>query len=147
MKAKDIEIQIYTKSNKELLKFLHDNYNFTGLKKLKSFKSNIDQLKVMERDLLEHGISRMKALEDIFDLSKFLGPTIVLILAVLTTYNSFFESILPFGKLLFSLIVLVGVFLYISYQVGVIKGDRAVVIYFRSQLEFALEEKSRKENL
>lgn len=137
-----IKRKILTGSNEELSKYTQRLYFYSHYP---SISGNFDKLEELDIKTIEYGIIRMQALEDNFDLSKFLAPTIAILLAALSAYSDFFQKVFLkdsyVWQFVFNLVVIVGSFIYVSIIIGETRGKRLSAIYFKSILQYAKEQK------
>ncbi|TYS17100.1 hypothetical protein FZC78_10820 [Rossellomorea vietnamensis] len=113
-----------------------------------SFQKSFDKFPMLDLKVIEYGLIRMKTLEDSNDLSKFLPPVIVLILAFIASYNDFFKQTffndILFLQVGFPLVILLVVYLFLTKTIGDTRRSRAAVIYFNGLLQYA-KDKNDKE--
>lgn len=86
----------------------------------------------------------MCVLEEFYDLSKFLAPLVVFLLAALTTYNGFFQEVylksIPILNFGFPLVVIIGSFLYIAIHIGEARWKKSSIFFKKGLLNYAKEQ-------
>lgn len=146
-KEKDIRIDlklieriILTSTNEDMTIYAQNLYLANDTKNV---SEHFDQTVLLDKKVVDYGLMRLSSLEDNYDLSKFFPSLVVILTAFLTTYNIFFQEIffkdyilLRFG---FPLIVILGVYFYLTKQIGDYRKKRASIIFFKGILLYAKE--------
>lgn len=139
-----IERKILTGTNKDLTIYAQKLY---WANDTKSISNNFDKVALLDKKVVAYGLIRVSALEDNYDLSKFLPPVVTILTALLAAYSQFFQKvifkdmvILQFG---FPLIIIFGCFFYISKLIGDTRSQRGATIFFKSLLQYAKEQQKK----
>lgn len=149
-KGKDVNIdlkslkrKILTGSNNDLTKYAQLLYSANNSDEI---SGKFDKLVLLDKQVIEYGLIRISALEDNYDLSKYFPPLVVILITVLTAYNTFFQEVffkdnnlLNFG---FPLIIILGIYFYLTTQIGESRSKREAIIYLKSLLEYAREQQN-----
>ncbi|MGG3943384.1 hypothetical protein ABEV54_18315 [Peribacillus psychrosaccharolyticus] len=147
MRTKDLKTKFYTNTNQELIKFLGSELTPNSSKDIRTVKNNIEALNRLDRNTLEYGIARMKTIEELNEFSKYLAPTVVLVLAIIAAYSNLFNLILinlgKYAVLLFPFILTVGMFIFITRLIGTNQVNKSSAIFVRSILENALNKEKK----
>lgn len=135
-----VERKILSGTDSDLTKYAQKLY---GANDMKSISNNFEKLALLDKKTLEYGLIRVSALEESSDLSKVLPPLVVFLLAVLTSYSSFFQEIFlksyPILQVVFPTVITIGSFLYIATIIGDSRREKISIIYLKGLLQYAKE--------
>lgn len=131
MQIKELKHAILTKNNNDLIKFINKKFIYGS-----NIESNITKLKVLDRDVVEVGIARMKKIEvasTVINTVHIIATLLITIGALLAEYiiNVNIIDDLPVG-----LLYLVFLFAIISIIINNSFSRKSSAIYFKSILEY-----------
>ncbi|MFS0591766.1 hypothetical protein AB1L05_09200 [Cytobacillus horneckiae] len=109
-------------------------------------KNQFDELSMINKNVLEYGIVRMKVLGEKYDLSKFFAPIVVLILAYVTAYSNFMNTFLkeyPTFSVIFDVAIITFVTIFLIRLSDSNRRYRETAVYFKCLFEKALEKVER----
>jgi len=129
--------KIIESNDKELVDYLIKLYTASSKGGIRNFQ----RIKQLENDIIDYGIIRMNTLENTFDISKILAPTITITIFFFSAYITFFQQVLLKDYEVYQYLILIGVsaVLYVSIS-SLIKYNRLrhmAVLYFKNLLEYA----------
>ncbi|MCM3179737.1 hypothetical protein [Cytobacillus horneckiae] len=131
-----LEHNILNSNNNTLAKFMKELY-FSG-----AIKNQFEELAMIDKNVLEYGIIRMKVLEEKHDLSKFFAPTVVLMIAYVTTYSAFINAFLKELPTLAVTVDVVIISMLVIFLIRVSESNRRyreTAVYFICLFEKALK--------
>ncbi|QGM30509.1 hypothetical protein GI482_09030 [Bacillus sp. N3536] len=143
----DIDLKLFEKkilsgTDSELTKYAQQIYIE---KDSMPIKTKFEKLIMLDKKVIDYALIRLDVLEDFYDLSKFLPPLVVFLLAALATYNGFFQELffksIPLLHFGFPLVVIIGSFLYIAIHVGETRWKKSSIIFIKCLLNYAKEQK------
>lgn len=150
------------KENYDLDKFRHNLNTFSSAKLNKSIVDiyhtknfNMNQIylkyvKGLDIPTLEYGIIRMNILENINDVSKIFAGMVALSVFLVTSYNSFSQSILPESitfQAILSLVVSMIVFFIIAKFMTTQRINHSPAIFFKGLFEYELKRIEKLESI
>ncbi len=116
MKKKDLTKLIYTATNKQLLKYLQEEYSFYQGKDRGHFKGRLNELKQLDLDTIKFGIARMEEIQEERNLIPSLSSLVTLLLAMIATYATIFSDVKIGSLTLASIFSLLTIFI-ITYKI------------------------------
>lgn len=148
MSVNELTKKILFSSNKELLKFITNNYLCEGFNDFNEMKKKEKELLVLEVDVIKHSLIRLESLEEIYDTSKgetsgftLLGVFCTFILKdYIAIFISYEKHPILFGIGQLSMFIMISYLLiFILKKAGMDSKNRSKIIYFKKLLEYVLE--------
>lgn len=142
MYKSELRRKIYTDDDRNLINYLKEEFGYCSKRSMYEVRNKIDIIYSLEKKTLELGITRMKTIEEANDFSKFISPTVVMVLALITSYNSFLVENFNKGVVdLIQLIILGTALLYIKSSMDKYRKKRMFAAYVINLFDFALKTK------
>ncbi|MBN3555490.1 hypothetical protein JYA63_14520 [Fictibacillus nanhaiensis] len=92
MKKKDLTKLIYSATNKQLLKYLQEEYSFYLGKDKGYFKNRLNELKQLDIDTIKFGIARMEEIQEERNIMSSLPSLVTLMTALIASYISVLDK-------------------------------------------------------